>query len=54
MSKIISDSTPERIFVALAAKITIKSNSQLKLVTKDGTKVGYSIEIPKEMRERKY
>jgi len=53
MSNIISESTPERIFVALAAKITIKSNSHLKLITKDGIKTGYSVEISKKIREKK-
>lgn len=40
ISKIISESTPERILVAFAAKTTIKFSSQLKTVTNDGTKTG--------------
>lgn len=46
----ISESTPERLLVAFAAKTTIKSNSQVKAAKNDGTKTGKSIETPEKKK----
>jgi hypothetical protein len=47
ISKMISESTTERIFVTFAAKIAVKSNSQLNTAINDGIKTGYFRETPK-------